>query len=204
MTPRQLARRIVQLYPRRWRARYEQEMLALLEQASVRASDVIDLAGGRATEWFRASSICRILVAFALATGCSAFAAPVAAGLRSRGLDTWISPDVTSALWLGTTIAWIIRLYIPASLRDVSSIAHGRSDGPPPSRISRLWVVLNLAQAVVLSICWHLSHPAVPIAFGLDTWILFATAARVAHDLVRPVSPLEPLGPGPWGLGPSS
>jgi hypothetical protein len=187
MTTKSLARRIVALYPRRWRARYGQEMLALVEQSSVRTSDVIDLASGGATEWFRPNSLCRILVALALATGCSAFAALVAAGLRSRGLDTWISPDVTSALWLGTAIAWIVRLYVP-----------------PPSRISRLWLVLNSAQAVVLSICWHLSHPTVPIAFGFDTWILFATAARVAHDLVRPVSPLEPLGPGPWGLGPSS
>jgi hypothetical protein len=124
---------------REWRARYEQEMLALVERSSLRASDVIDLASGGAAEWFRASSIFRILVALALAAGCSAFASLVAAGLRARGLDTWISRDVTSALWLGMAIAWIIRLYLPALLRDVSAIAHGRSDVPPPSRISRLW-----------------------------------------------------------------
>ncbi len=50
---RWLARRLVGLYPRAWRERYEEEFLALLEQRKVPFSDLMDVALGVLDAWLR-------------------------------------------------------------------------------------------------------------------------------------------------------
>jgi hypothetical protein len=46
-----LARRIVRLYPIAWRARYEREMFALLDETDVTFAKAFDLLGGALVEW---------------------------------------------------------------------------------------------------------------------------------------------------------
>jgi hypothetical protein len=48
---RRVAGAIVRLYPRAWRERYEQEMLALLEARPTRTRDVVSLVVGCTREW---------------------------------------------------------------------------------------------------------------------------------------------------------
>jgi hypothetical protein len=45
------AARLTRLYPRRWRARYEEEMLALLEQTGLGVFRALDLMQGALFEW---------------------------------------------------------------------------------------------------------------------------------------------------------
>jgi hypothetical protein len=47
-----IARQLVRLYPRAWRARYEDEVLALVEQSGLAACDALDLVRGAAREWW--------------------------------------------------------------------------------------------------------------------------------------------------------
>jgi hypothetical protein len=48
-----MARAIVRLYPRAWRVRYEDEMLALIQQTTLDARRILDLAMSLASEWVR-------------------------------------------------------------------------------------------------------------------------------------------------------
>jgi hypothetical protein len=48
-----LARRLVGLYPRAWRERYEEEFVAMLEQRRVSPSDLVDVALGALDSWVR-------------------------------------------------------------------------------------------------------------------------------------------------------
>jgi hypothetical protein len=51
VTPFRLARRILERYPRDWRARYGDEVRALLDDGRVTWADVIDLSRGCLSEW---------------------------------------------------------------------------------------------------------------------------------------------------------
>ena len=51
MTTGGVARALVRLYPRRWRARYEDEMLALIGETPLTLSALVDLVAGAAREW---------------------------------------------------------------------------------------------------------------------------------------------------------
>ena len=53
MTVQRVARRIVHLYPRGWRARYEPEICALIETSPLGGRLVLDVARGCASEWLR-------------------------------------------------------------------------------------------------------------------------------------------------------
>jgi hypothetical protein len=52
---KRLARQLVRLYPRVWRARYEEELVALVDSSPVTAGVVIDLMAGAGREWVRAA-----------------------------------------------------------------------------------------------------------------------------------------------------
>jgi len=58
------ARRLLRLYPRAWRERYEEEVLALVEQTGLTAGHAFDLARGAAREWVRlpASRVAQFVV----------------------------------------------------------------------------------------------------------------------------------------------
>ena len=87
------ARAIVRLYPRAWRARYEDEMLALVEQSGLTAFRALDLMLGAAQEWTR--EIARLL---ATRPGFRTFLAP----LVMTGLITALG--LTIALWLRANV----------------------------------------------------------------------------------------------------
>lgn len=63
---KRMARRIVRAYPRAWRERYQDEMLALLESSDVHAAQVIDLARGCLRERARPSEVTRLIRGFPL------------------------------------------------------------------------------------------------------------------------------------------
>jgi hypothetical protein len=50
---RRLERRLVGLYPRAWRERYEEEFVAMLEQRAASVSDLVDVAFGVLDAWAR-------------------------------------------------------------------------------------------------------------------------------------------------------
>ena len=52
-----LARRLLRLYPRAWRARYEGEVLALVEQSGLSSWEAIDLARGAIVEHGRSAGV---------------------------------------------------------------------------------------------------------------------------------------------------
>jgi hypothetical protein len=84
-----LAKRVVRLYPRTWRARYEEELLALLEQGHVRWRDALDLARGATWEWVQTSESYRVAtsVAWAVASWI----------VTSSVVDTWTRCEVADA-----------------------------------------------------------------------------------------------------------
>ena len=50
---RGLVGRLVRLYPRAWRERYEEEFVAMLEQGPVSIKDLFDVALGAVDAWLR-------------------------------------------------------------------------------------------------------------------------------------------------------
>lgn len=56
MKPERVARAFVRLYPRDWRARYEAELLALLDDTGVSWWTTFDIARGVAREWARVTA----------------------------------------------------------------------------------------------------------------------------------------------------
>jgi len=53
-----LAGRIVRLYPRAWRERYEEEFVAMLEQGPMSIKDLFDVALGAVDAWLRPQIVC--------------------------------------------------------------------------------------------------------------------------------------------------
>jgi hypothetical protein len=47
------AKRLIRLYPRAWRDRYEEEFVALLEESPTSVGDVFDVARGATDAWLR-------------------------------------------------------------------------------------------------------------------------------------------------------
>ena len=85
-----LVRRLVRLYPRVWRARYEDEFVALLEARDSSWRDVMDIGRGAAREWLRMTRIGR---GFAL------------------GLEAWLTAVVYSVVVasVGSLISGVLR-----------------------------------------------------------------------------------------------
>lgn len=61
---KRFARQLVHLYPRAWRARYEDEYVALLDARELGWLDVVDVGRGAAREWLRMTWIGRALAFF--------------------------------------------------------------------------------------------------------------------------------------------
>ncbi|HKV99381.1 MAG TPA: hypothetical protein VJN96_06145 [Vicinamibacterales bacterium] len=89
MSPR-LARRLIRLYPRPWRARYEAEFVALLEVCDLGWREVMDVGRGAAREWLRMTWIGRGL---------------------ALGLEAWLTAVVYSlvAASIGSLITGVLR-----------------------------------------------------------------------------------------------
>src|SRR5262249_14591540 len=52
---KRIARQLVRLYPSAWRARYEDEFVALLESRDLGWRDVLDVSRGATREWLRST-----------------------------------------------------------------------------------------------------------------------------------------------------
>ena len=125
-----LARRIVRSHPRAWRARYEQEMLALLEASPGHWRTVVDLARGCASEWVRSSRNVRDVLAIVLAIACVGAAKLAASSIWGPAT----APPGGRAWFYG-----ICGVLAVVSLRNVVlrtwhflQIREGRSDPPRP------------------------------------------------------------------------
>ena len=70
MTMLRFAASIVRLYPRAWRVRYEDEILALLDERPPTFRHVVDLASGATWEWVQTSETFRRRAALAWALVC--------------------------------------------------------------------------------------------------------------------------------------
>lgn len=86
-----LARRLTRLYPRAWRRRYEDELLALVEQMGLGPDRAFDLVLGAVREWVReVTRLCntrpgfRLLTAFVMTAVITAFGLTVAFWLRAN------------------------------------------------------------------------------------------------------------------------
>ncbi len=116
------ARGIVRCYPRRWRDRYEQEVIGLLDEGGVTARHVFDLFVGCGTEWgqvllrpdpigshwYQASMVVLALL-FGLITDVDSFSAT---GLW-RQVVSWGPPsDVVSGVSWGLSLATLIGLLV--------------------------------------------------------------------------------------------
>src|SRR5215468_10701302 len=71
----------VHLYPSRWRDRYRDELLALIEDAPPRAGDVWDVLQGATFMQMTTVTVPKIVAGFALA------------GVLASGLWAWMQPD---------------------------------------------------------------------------------------------------------------
>ena len=85
-----LARRIIWLYPRAWRARYADEMIALLDQSPARWRDVVDLASGAVWEGIYTNELFRLNAVAVWVCGCWLLGLALASALPvvSLGLTT--------------------------------------------------------------------------------------------------------------------
>lgn len=201
MTAPHIAQRLVRLYPRAWRARYGQEMLALLEQGSASWKDVIDLTRGAASEWIRASRSVRATLALAGSVTSSAAATALAWFVRGQGLEP-PGEAVAILAWGLAAICMLIYMTIsmPPIWWDVKAIAHGSSDAPPPSALlSGRWLRAltagGLTAAVVVR--WLLPDPTLDgfhisvlsTWVGVDTWLLSMIFSRLIEHWAGGVGP---------------
>jgi hypothetical protein len=170
-----IARLIVRLYPRSWRARYGQEMLAIVEQSGLRAIDVVDLIQGLAGEWIRASRGVRAVIAVLAAAACSAASTAIAWWLRRQPIAPptfgWLASPIPSVLFLiSLSVVWAAYAFL--------LMLTSRWGGPMDLTTARAWL------------------DAFPIALAFIFAELLATPPN--WQAVRP------LGPGPLAHGPRS
>src|SRR5262249_35566364 len=110
-----IARQLVRLYPRAWRARYEAEFIALLDARDLDWRDAADIALGLPRDWLRVRWVAMLFglpltmwaMAFAWTVGFAAVASLVVGGLRwAVGLDApfklwFVSSELIVSLFLG-------------------------------------------------------------------------------------------------------
>jgi len=96
MSPRALLR----LYPRTWRERYADEMLALIEVQPLRARDWLELTAMLCHAWYRALNMFLLLEPVTLAL----FAIAIGSGLRMSGIMPPRLGEVDTGLTMGLAI----------------------------------------------------------------------------------------------------
>jgi hypothetical protein len=202
--PRKIARRIVRLYPRAWRARYEDEMLALVEQSAPRWRDVGDLARGSAREWTVMSGRTRTAVAVALALAASGCAAGCGWCLRQLAMPpptfAWMnSPLLGLALVATMYLVWI-PLPIFAYWREFRYSVERRNGSPPPVRLGGAYRCGALIYMFVftVSLRWAASVPGPSTWIDLNTAMFFYLWKDLLDD--RAIVARTSAG-GPWPMG---
>jgi hypothetical protein len=209
-----LAGRIVRLYPRAWRERYEQEMLALLEQSPGTWGDVVDLARAGAWEWLRTSRPVRTATSVAAALIASAAASVTALGLRQLPIDpptfAWLESPLLSLAFLATLfLAW---MPVPIFVwwREFKYAAQRRPGVPPRLRLGQKYWYCVVVYTVLLMITirWGLPSDVQPalnsVAFWIDwgTIVLVGVFGDLLDVLARGVHSQSSQGHGPMALGP--
>jgi hypothetical protein len=187
------ARRLLRCYPHPWRARYEDEVLDLLDDASVRWRDVVDLSRGLLTE--RALALFEpgerpLKTSFALSAlqlALIGVLALVAAG-AGTGLRQLTGPLSFSFLALGTVVVFLggmafwtvstgrhlIRLF-----RDPASVA--APPCPRPFPIANHWWLPALLLVIVVEF-WS----SQPLMWWPQLWLIsLAIRAQLPGPLAR-------------------
>jgi hypothetical protein len=175
---------ILRLYPRRWRARYEPEMRAILEDHGARGRDLVDLTWGAVRErlrgpngpdpgehpfaaaWWRGS----ILFAQRLALMATVWATAYAAGWV-LGATAGPLPDRVAWLVLGSMAAvaiWGLRRGVqgskwPSSLPVEQRLRYRRHGS---------WSMLGLVAGLGLFPGWEHDLPSWQISLWSLTWLL--------------------------------
>ena len=90
---KRLARHLVRLYPRVWRARYEDEFVALLEARDLGWRELLDVGRGAGREWIRLTLVGRVLAV---------------------GLEVWITAIAWSLMVasIGSLIVGVLRFVL--------------------------------------------------------------------------------------------
>jgi len=127
-----LARRLVRLYPRRWRERYETEMLALIDDTGLDARRSFDVAWGAGREWVRtvveAPSPVAVWIVWMLV-----FPAALACGIA----------------FLGTLVAQWLTIHVPTPA--IVWLEDGHKVVAPPQLPGRLAAFGPILQFVVIA-----------------------------------------------------
>ena len=157
---RALAVRLLRLYPRTWRMRYEEEVLALLDDRATHLRDVAGLLRGASQEWIHtlADPIEHPILAFAIeglagwmgAVLAISLTANLFAGLLISALGQ--APGWIATLSSVAVIAASIRGFAPLfRIHQIPIGVHGRTlpVGPLSARQARRWWTI-LWVAVVL------------------------------------------------------
>lgn len=116
---------LVRLYPPAWRARYENEFVAVLEGRDLTPSIALDIFRGAADAWLRGPRGSLGIVGIGLALGGYAFASWVLAATRRAWVGPADSPLETlyQALYWFTSILFITWLAARPDLRcDLSGL----------------------------------------------------------------------------------
>jgi hypothetical protein len=154
--PQGLGRWLVRRYPQPWRARYELEVMALLEDSSVRWRDVVDLARGLVVERARAlvepgehpDATFWLLGFVNLAIVGGMALAPVGLGWAARAgfgppPATWGRTGYV--LVAGAFTGLIVLLMVRGTREVMWGFKHGTSPSPRPQAEPRLAIVLGIA-----------------------------------------------------------
>jgi hypothetical protein len=151
------ARLLVRLYPRKWRERYGEELLALVDDQPVTVRDTADLVANCLREWERTLQLGRVL-------------GPMAAGAAANAVG-WFLRDTLGRLpfvdaafpgVMGTWIAiWVLicaRL-APAYWRWLSAPLHRQPPPLPTLSLTEARCVLALAAIVGVVVPWNMNIP---------------------------------------------
>jgi hypothetical protein len=217
---RRISRALIRLYPRAWRARYEDEMLALLEDSGASMGALVDLATALTKEWIaatigrRASEATRLSAAglrdmvLLSAIGMALMLLSLAVGAWMRRLGVQVPP---------ASVMPAFAVFILAPVRAIAGLAvlPGRSlsfQFPrwPIGRLelslwltavfgSALWIVLGDAMTGPL---WTIAmHGTCVQAFGMMTRTQIGRQQRLqelrGEAARRALAPRNPLGLGP-------
>ena len=178
------ARRVVSGYPKPWRERYEDELLALLDDSPARLRDVIDLARGlvveRARSMFepgdRPVLLATLVAVVAFARALAMAAPPIIAG---RAAHYWLGPlpreVATLALLMSVGLVFVLialrsfRKYWPTMV----FLESGRW------RLSQWtgWIYLGLAMPIAFLMSWSSDHILQSLS---PLWMFYPIWERIA------------------------
>jgi len=165
------ARGLLRLYPRRWRERYESEVMALIEDSGLSLTDALDLVGGATREWVRLDSsrlgrfivegVClpyekriapgyqryylgAVAARILIASVVYPISRPVARALEALDQFSWTDPLLTSIVLITGIGLWRMSFVRPAKIDRVEDEKELREnlERYPLPRINR-WLTMR-------------------------------------------------------------